>query len=114
MVAALERQHTFGPLGDDSTQHHWLLSGEGIRVDLVVYASSLGAAVAWMGVHAKHPFAVEGEPAVWHETCKALNLGGWCWIDASRGDPLVDRTEVNLDPAPIWAALEALAGEVQW
>lgn len=112
-VASLERQFRTLPLGGgDSQQHHWALVGEGIYIDLAVYESALGLCVAWMGAHAGRPFTVDGEAAEPNRPCKALDVDGWCVVDASRGDRLVKAWAEDQDDAPIWAALEELAGEV--
>lgn len=115
MVAALERQYTAEPTPDGNTVHQWRLVGEGLLVDLSAFEAKrtlLGVWVQWMGAHANRPFELDGEAAEVYLACQALDSGGWCVVDASRGDRLVKQWADDRDDAPIWAALEALAAEV--
>lgn len=115
---ALERQTSAEPTPDGNTVHQWRLVGEGLVIDLSAFEAKrtlLGVWVQWMGAHANRPFTLDGELAERPSRCQAIGGGPcWCVVDASRGDRLVKQWADDRDDAPIWAALEALAAEVQW
>lgn len=115
MVAALERQYTAEQTPGSNLQHRWRLVGEGLIIDLAVFESERhGAWVQWMGAHATRRFALDGEDSFPIARCQTVGGAGWCVVDASRGDRLIKAWAADRDDAPIWAALEELAGEVEW